>query len=216
MDDLTKNEQVFVKEVAISGNATKAVKKAFKVKRDNYARVKAHRLITKDNISKAVTEVKKTIADQFDDEEIVGVHKANLMATRMDHMIFPLGPVGEEEVNFSGAKPDTAGDLRTDAQKKEDEKYKAERTTLTDVEIIKMLAEVNCTVRRIVHGEQARHVYFWAADNLARDKAIDKVYKLKGAYAPEKSVNVNIDIDTMSPEAKAIAEEYEGKLKAAM
>lgn len=183
MDNLTKNEQTFVKEVATTGNATKAAKKAFKIKNDGYARLKGHRLITKDNISQAIDGVKKTLAEHFDDEEVVKVHKQNLTATRLDHMVFPLGPEGEDDLNFSGATPN---------QKNRIEEY-VERTTLTDKDIIDMLAEVNCTVRKIVHGETARHVYFWAADNMARDKALDKVYKLKGAYAPEKSVNVNLN-----------------------
>lgn len=53
---------------------------------------------------------------------------------------------------------------------------------LTDDDITALLKEVNCTVRKVVHGEQARHVYFWASDNKARLDALDMAYKLKAKY----------------------------------
>lgn len=48
--------------------------------------------------------------------------------------------------------------------------------------------------------------------------ALDMAYKLKGAYAPEKSQSINLDvkIDATDPKAKALAEEYEEKLKQSM
>jgi len=52
--------------------------------------------------------------------------------------------------------------------------------TLTDEDIENMLAEVNCKVRKIVHAETARHVYFWSADANARRGAIELAYKIKG------------------------------------
>jgi len=51
---------------------------------------------------------------------------------------------------------------------------------ITDDDIIKLLAGVNCIVQRIAHGEQARHVYFWANDNNALEKGLTLAYKLKG------------------------------------
>jgi hypothetical protein len=94
-------------------------------------------------------------------------------------MVFPLGP--EEETDEESGEEESEGD--------------GERTTLTDKEITHMLKEVNCVVRKIVHGRTARHVYFWAADNKARTGAIDMGYKLKGKYAPEKHVGVVVNID---------------------
>jgi len=38
-------------------------------------------------------------------------------------------------------------------------------------------------------------------------------YRLKGSYAAEKSINLNIDAEIVNPEAKKLAEEYERKLK---
>lgn len=57
----------------------------------------------------------------------------------------------------------------------------------SDEEIILMLKEVNCVVRKIVHGEQARHVYFFAADNRARKEGLEMAYKLRGDFAADKA-----------------------------
>ena len=54
--------------------------------------------------------------------------------------------------------------------------------TLPDDEIREMLASVNCTVRKIIHGETARHVYFWSPDNRARKDGVEMAYKLKKRY----------------------------------
>lgn len=45
-------------------------------------------------------------------------------------------------------------------------------------------------------------------------KALDMAYKLKGSYAPEKSVNLNLsgEIRHLDPKAVELKEEYERKL----
>ncbi len=43
--------------------------------------------------------------------------------------------------------------------------------------------------------------------------AIDMAYKLKGKYAPEKSVNLNMEAVITDPKAFELAKEYEQKLK---
>ncbi len=113
----------------------------------------------------------------LDDASIARKHQELLNSQRMDHMTFPLGPAEE------GKKKKLPDDEIKEADLPEEFQ---ERTTLTDQEIKEMLATVNCTVRRIVHGNTARHVYFWSADNKARKDALDMAYKLKGHYAPEK------------------------------
>jgi len=126
----------------------------------------------------------KALLDHYlPEDKLAQKHVELLNATRMDHMVFPLGPKDEDDINFSGARVSNKEDEEDD----EREEFK-ERTTLTDKEIIEMLAEVNCKVRRIVHGETARHVYFWSADNNARDKALDKAYKLRRRYGEEAGV----------------------------
>ncbi len=185
MENLSKQDQVFVKEVAIHGNQTEAAKKAYDIKDPNYAGVKAHRLLRNDKILGAVDDVKKTIAERLEDDMLLGIHKSLLHSRRLDHMVFPLGPkddVKEPQANLSP-------EIKTvmEAQKE------LERTKLSDRDIEQLLKDAGCVLRKIVHGQTARHVYFWAPDNMARDKALDKAYKLKGTYAPEKSVNLNLN-----------------------
>ena len=127
------------------------------------------------------------MAEYLPDVDVAKRHQELMNSTTIDHMVFPLGPKGEDDINFNGG--------RTESNKIEDGGVPVERTTLTDQEIKDMLAEVNCKVRRIVHGETARHVYFWTADSKARKDAIDMAYKLKGSYAPVKSLVANIHVN---------------------
>ena len=57
---------------------------------------------------------------------------------------------------------------------------------IEDPDIYELIESVECTVKKIVHGVQGTHVWFWSPDNLARDKALDKAYKVLGKYAPDK------------------------------
>lgn len=68
---------------------------------------------------------------------------------------------------------------------------------VTDEEITKLLLEVNCISRRFMHSDTQTHVWFWSPDNKARKDAIDMAYKIKGNYAPEKSINVNVNADEL-------------------
>lgn len=62
---------------------------------------------------------------------------------------------------------------------------------MTDEMITELLAQANCIVKKFMHSETQTHVWFFTADNQAQDKALDKVYKLRGEYAPEEhDVNV--------------------------
>lgn len=50
-----------------------------------------------------------------------------------------------------------------------------------------------------------------------RLKASDMVFKVHGAYAPEKSVNLNMELHAPAdPRAQALAEKYEAELRAQM
>jgi len=115
--------------------------------------------LSPDKITNSLTW-NEVIEESLSDAVLMEKHKELLQSTRIDHMVFGLGPKKNED-------------------KKEGE------DVLSDVEIIELLAEVNCKVRRIVHGEQARHVYFWSNDNKARKEALDMAYKLKGRYGDE-------------------------------
>ncbi len=57
---------------------------------------------------------------------------------------------------------------------------------MTDKKITEILARNNCTVTEFMHSETQTHVWFFTADNMAQDKALDKIYKLRGEYAPEE------------------------------
>lgn len=146
-----------------------------------------------DNVAdnpKIVTESKgwnELMNEYLSDEDLAKAHKELLSATKIEHMTFPLGPKDDCDPNFSGANPKKEKDEADDFH---------ERTTLTDQEIKEMLSSVNCQVRRIVHGETARHVYFWAKDNNALKSGLDLAYKLKGKYAPDKSdINLRSEVN---------------------
>lgn len=55
-----------------------------------------------------------------------------------------------------------------------------------DEEIIALLGEVRCVVRRIREIMGQKYVWYWANDNKAQKDAVDMAYKLKGKYAAEK------------------------------
>ncbi len=125
---------------------------------------------------------KELMGKHLSDEKLAEKHDALLNSTRLDHMTFPLGPADESDY-----QPDELDQIAADAETSEfPASLGQERTTLTDADITQMLADVNCVVRRIVHGRSARHVYFWSADNRARKEALDMAYKLKGRYAATK------------------------------
>lgn len=109
------------------------------------------------------------------DDDLATKHKELLNATRLDHMVFPLGAKDEDE----------RLELIALAQVKAEKEGKDFKVPdiMTDQDIRQMLLDVNCKVRRIVHGETARHVYFWANDNKSRKDAIEMGYKLKGRFA---------------------------------
>ncbi len=92
------------------------------------------------------------------DDKLIMVHENLLNSHRMDQMTFP----------------------------PESKSKKLGTDIITDQDIEDMFLELGCRVRKIVHGELARHVYFWSPDNMARDKALDKAYKIKSKYAPEE------------------------------
>ncbi len=194
-----KQKKAAVNLVGNGGNVTKAMIAA------GYSENTA-------NTPQKLTESKgwnELMGDYLSDEELAAKHRELLDSTRVDHLVFPLGPSGLDDQNFSGGK---ANEKQTDEEEKME--YEQERTTLTDQEIIDMLAEVNCKVRRIVHGETARHVYFWSVDNKARKEALDMAYKLKGKYAPTKSVNLNLEVEadaTVKAITKELNEIYKGR-----
>lgn len=61
-----------------------------------------------------------------------------------------------------------------------------------------------------------KYAYVKAPDNMAQDKALDKAYKLKGSYAPEKTQALNVNIKGEIKdfnELDAVREKYEEELR---
>ncbi len=177
---LTKKETAFVKEFAATGNGVQSALKAYDT--DNYSVAGS---IASENLQKP--KIVLALEEALNDELLQEKHLELLNASRLDHMVFATGPRNEKE---------RAEYIQSDIRKAQEKGYEyKEIEHVTDEDIREMLADVNCQVRRIVHRETARDVYFWSADNMARDKALDKAYKIKGKYAPEKHVSVNITVD---------------------
>lgn len=124
MENLTKQDQEFVKEVAITGNQTKSAQKAYGIDDPNYAGVKATKLLRKDKIATAVEEVKRTLAERIPDDLVADRHIALLN------------------------KVDDKGEL--------------------DINAVKA--------------------------------GVDMAYKLKGSYAPDKRLNLNLNSEVMPTE----------------
>jgi len=84
---------------------------------------------------------------------------------------------------------------------------------MTDEEIEEKVRTAGLELIVIQFGEKGKYAFYSTIDPAARSKALDMAYRLKGSYAAEKSINLNIDAEIVNPEAKKLAEEYERKLK---
>lgn len=114
----------------------------------------------------------KLVEGHLSDKKLAERHAQLLDAAKLDHMVFPLGPKKTKEKSEYIAMTETKGEVTSDE------------------EIGLLLKDVGCTMRKVVHGETARHVYFWAPDNKARKEALDMAYELKRKYpAPAKAIN---------------------------
>jgi phage terminase small subunit len=136
MDKLSKQDQEFVKQVAITGNQTQSAKDAYGIESDDYARKKGSVQVAKGNINTAIQEVKRSLADRIPDDLLEQVHIDGLNA---------------------------------------------------------------------VHDK--------GVDYAVRHKYLDSAYKLKGSYAAERSINLNIEAEITNPHARELAEKYEEELK---
>lgn len=57
---------------------------------------------------------------------------------------------------------------------------------IEDEDIYILMESVNCTIKKIVHGVQGTHVWYWNPDGKLRKDAIELAYKVKGKMSPEK------------------------------
>lgn len=106
----------------------------------------------------------EVVEDALPDGEVSERHKQLLHSTRLEERVFPTGP--KLTINKIPGSED-----------------------ISDEEIRQMFIDAECKVLRIMHQTERRIVYFVSPDNLARDKALDKVYKIKGKYADEGNPN---------------------------
>jgi NAD-dependent DNA ligase len=128
---------------------------------------------------------KELLEQHIPDSLLSEKHKELLNSSYVDHITFPLGPKTNKEKEEY--------DIREREKATKKEVLYGDIDYLSDEDIKDLLAEVNCKVRRVVHGETARHVYFWSADNNAKKNALEMAYKLKGYYAPDKLAFTNKD-----------------------
>ena len=134
MSELKPKEKEFVKEyVASNENGTATAQKVYKIEDEDYAGVKAHRLISKDKIKTEIEKVKQTIAERIPDDLLV--EKNIALLNKMETII----------------------------TKGEDGK-----TT-------------------VIESDQI--------DARAVAKGLDIAHRVKGNYAPEGAVNVNVNIN---------------------
>ena len=69
-----------------------------------------------------------------------------------------------------------------------------------DDDIYELMEKVNCIPKKIIHGIQGTHVYFWQPDGRIRKDATDMAYKVKGKMAPEKFEVERTGLQTLSDE----------------
>lgn len=106
------------------------------------------------------------------DNILAQTHKRLLETRKLEHMVFPLEH--QDPSDLGHAFP------LDEALREQEIADRRIIDNLSDEDIVDMLAEVNCKVKRIVHGDTARHVYFWAHDAKAQSTALELAYKLKG------------------------------------
>lgn len=140
MNELSQQDQEFVKGIVLTGNQTQSAKDAYGIEKDDYAGKKGSLKVRESKIATAITEVKRTMAEQIPDDLLIKVHIEGLNAT-------------------SGIGDNTQPDYGV------------------------------------------RHKY------------LDTAHKIKGTYAPEKSIALNVNADITNPKARELADKYEEELK---
>lgn len=97
---------------------------------------------------------------------------------------------------------------------------------ITDFEIEEIILAAGCTLLKIAlveveyttkKGEvktfEKKCCFYSAPNALAQDRALDKAYKLRGSYAPEKSVTLHGHVDATNPKTQAVVEKFNEELK---
>lgn len=120
------------------------------------------------------------LAEMLPDDLLQKTHKKLLTAKKIEHMVFPLWQDPEAMIPEEGDIPEEYLEQQGHGGALKRKHKVVEGASLSDDDITEMLLEVNCTVRKIVHGETARHVYYWADDAKSQHNALELAYRLKG------------------------------------
>lgn len=86
---------------------------------------------------------------------------------------------------------------------------------MSDEEIISHVNASGIEVITVRESDKGKMAFYSIPDSNAMKSALDMGYKLKGSYAADKSVNLNIDVNAkdIPVEKRILAEEYEKKLR---
>ena len=75
---------------------------------------------------------------------------------------------------------------------------------MTDEEITEHVESNGLEVINICPSDKGKLAFYSIINANARKSALDMAYKLKGKYAPDKTLNLNVEVDA-SPEIKELA-----------
>jgi hypothetical protein len=75
---------------------------------------------------------------------------------------------------------------------------------MSDDEVLEKVTAAGLTLIVIQEGEKGKYAFYSMPDANAKKAALEMAYKLKGSFAPEKSIRVNVDIE-VSEEDKLLA-----------
>lgn len=74
---------------------------------------------------------------------------------------------------------------------------------MSDEDIVKHVNEVGIKVITVRTTDKSKMAFYAVPDAQAIKGALDLAYKIKGAYAPDKHINVNVDVDSSEAVIKA-------------
>jgi hypothetical protein len=121
------------------------------------------------------------------DNLLAETHRRLLTTRKIEHMVFPLEY--QDPSDLSHAFP------VDEAQREQEIQERRIIDNLSDEDIIDMLSEVGCKVKRIIHGDTARHVYYWAHDAKSQANALELAYKMKGYLSKDDKGATNLNFN---------------------
>lgn len=86
---------------------------------------------------------------------------------------------------------------------------------MPDEEIIDHVEAAGFAVIVVRPSDKVKYAFYSIDDAQAKSKALDMAYKVRGTYAPEKSVSLNFTADAQQadPELDKLREEFNSKIK---